>query len=332
MQAIQVEQPGGPEVLVLRDVPLPEPDQGEARVRIEYAGVNFIDVYQRTGRYPGPRPFIPGNEGAGVVEAVGSGVTEVSAGQRVAWYASFGSYAEAVVVPAAKLVPLPDGISSEQGAAAMLQGMTAHYLVRSTWPLQRGETALVHAAAGGVGLLLVQMAHRIGARVIGTVSTEAKEKLAREAGADEVIRYTEADFEEEAMRLTEGRGVDVVYDSVGRTTFLQGLNCLRPRGMMVLFGGSSGPVEPLDPMLLNARGSLFLTRPALGHYTATRAELLERAGAVLGDVAAGALKLRVDRVYPLTDARRAHEDLEGRRTTGKVLLRGSRESGVGSRA
>lgn len=321
MKAIQVETPGGPEALLLREVPLPEPKEGEARVRIEYAGVNFIDVYQRTGRYPGPRPFIPGNEGAGIVEAVGSGVSGIAVGQRVAWYWSFGSYAEAVTLPASKLIPLPEEISTEQAAAVMLQGMTSHYLVHSTWPLARGETALVHAAAGGVGLLLVQMAHAIGARVIGTVSTAEKEKLAREAGADEVIRYTESDFEEEVKRLTAGRGVDVVYDSVGKTTFLKGLNCLRPRGMMVLFGGSSGAVDPIDPMVLSAKGSIFLTRPSLGSYVLTRDELLERGGAVLRDVSSARLRLRIDHVYPLADARRAHEDLESRRTTGKLLLR-----------
>lgn len=321
MRAIQVEQPGGADALLLRDVPIPEPGGGDARVRVEFSGVNFIDVYQRTGRYPGPRPFIPGNEGAGVVEAVGSDVREVSVGQRVAWTSNLGSYAEAAVVPAAKLIPLPDEISSEQAAAAMLQGMTAHYLVNSTWLLRRGETALVHAAAGGVGLLLVQMAHRIGARVIGTVSTEAKEKLARDAGADDVIRYTEADFESEVKSLTGGKGVDVVYDSVGRTTFLKGMSCLRPRGMMVLFGGSSGPVDPFDPMLLSGKGSLFLTRPTLAHYTAGRAELLERGRSVLADVAAGTLQLRIDHIYPLADARSAHDDLESRKTTGKLLLR-----------
>lgn len=321
MKAIQVEQLGGPEVLVPREVPVPEPGAGEARVRVEFAGVNFIDVYHRTGRYPGPRPFIPGNEGAGVVDAVGPGVAEVSVGQRVAWYASLGGYAEAAVLPAAKLIPLPDAIASDQAAAAMLQGMTAHYLVHSTWSLQRGQTALVHAAAGGVGLLLVQMAHRIGARVIGTVSTTEKERLAREAGADDVIRYTESDFETEVKRLTSGRGVDVVYDSVGRTTFRKGLNCLRPRGMMVLFGASSGAVEPLDPMLLSSGGSLFLTRPSLHHYVLAREELLERAGAVLADVASGELKLRIEHVYDLADARQAHVDLEARRTTGKVLLK-----------
>lgn len=321
MRAIQIQQVGGPEVLQLRDVEQGEPAPGEAQVRLEYSGVNFIDVYHREGRYAVALPFVPGSEGGGVVQRVGEGVTEVAAGQRVAWASHLGSYGETASVPAAKLVPLPDEVTTEQAAAAMLQGMTAHYLVRSTWPLQKGETALIHAAAGGVGLLLCQMARQIGARVIGTVSTEEKARLAREAGASEVILYTKDDFEPEVKRLTGGRGVDVIYDSVGRTTFMKGLSCLRPRGMMVLFGASSGAVEPFDPILLNTKGSLYVTRPKLGDYVLTREELLKRAGDVLRDVASGSLKLRIDRVYPLAEAEQAHRDLESRRTTGKLLLK-----------
>jgi NADPH2:quinone reductase len=320
MRAIVVEKPGGPEALQLREIEIRNPAAGEARIRVEYSGINFIDVYHREGRYPLPLPFVPGSEGAGVVEAVGEGVGGVTVGQRVAWASSIGSYGELAVVPAFKLVPLPDEISFADAAAAMLQGMTAHYLVHSTWPLKRGETALVHAAAGGVGLLLLQMARRIGARVIGTVSTAEKEALAREAGADEVIRYTETDFESEVKRFTDGKGVDVVYDSVGRTTFSKGLNVLRPRGMMVLFGASSGAVEPFDPISL-MKGSLYVTRPTLGHYTQTREELLERAGSVLRTVASGELKLRVEHVYEMAEAEQAHRDLEGRKTTGKQLIR-----------
>ncbi|MCH7921981.1 MAG: quinone oxidoreductase [Nitrospinae bacterium] len=320
MRAIRVHEYGGPEVLQLEEVTLPEPGGGEALVTVEAAGVNFIDVYHRTGLYPGALPFTPGMEAAGVVEAVGPGVYEVEVGDRVAYAMERGSYAERAVVPAWKLVRLPEGLDAEAGAAAMLQGMTAHYLTRSTYPLAGGETALVHAAAGGVGLLLVQMAARIGATVIGTVSTEEKARLAREAGADAVILYTEGDFAEEALKLTDGRGVHVVYDSVGQATFDQSLACLRPRGLLALFGQSSGPVPPIDPSILATGGSLFLTRPGLAHYAADRGELLERAGDVLHWVATGELRLRIDRTYPLSEAAEAHRALEGRQTAGKVLL------------
>lgn len=320
MQAIRVHQSGGPEALALETVDRPSPGRGEALVRLEAIGVNFVDVYHRTGLYKLPTPFTPGSEGAGVVEAVGEGVSEVRVGDRVAYALHLGAYAQYALVPAAKLVPLPAGVDARQGAAAMLQGMTAHYLTHSTFPLQRGQTALVHAAAGGVGLLLVQMAKRRGACVIGTVSTGAKAALARDAGADEVILYTQKDFAEETRRLTGGAGVDVVYDSVGQDTFDKGLTVLRPRGMMVLFGQSSGPVPPFDLGRLAPAGSLFLTRPTLGHYTLTRDELLARARDLFDWIGSGALRLRVERTYPLADAGRAHEDLTGRRTTGKLLL------------
>ncbi len=321
MRAIRVHEYGGPEVFKLEEVTLPEPGGGEAIVTVEAAGVNFIDVYHRTGLYPGALPFTPGMEAAGVVEAVGPGVYEVEVGDRVAYAMERGSYAERAVVPAWKLVRLPESLDAEAGAAAMLQGMTAHYLTRSTYPLAGGETALVHAAAGGVGLLLVQMAARIGATVIGTVSTEEKASLAREAGADAVILYTEGDFAEEALRLTDGRGVHVVYDSVGQATFDQSLACLRPRGLLALFGQSSGSVPPINPSVLaTGGGSLFLTRPGLAHYAADRGELLERAGDVLHWVATGELRLRIDRTYPLSEAAEAHRALEGRQTAGKVLL------------
>ena len=321
MRAIRVHEYGGPEVFKLEEITLPEPGGGEALVTVEAAGVNFIDVYHRTGLYPGALPFTPGMEAAGVVEAVGPGVYEVEVGDRVAYAMERGSYAERAVVPAWKLVRLPESLDAEAGAAAMLQGMTAHYLTRSTYPLAGGETALVHAAAGGVGLLLVQMAARIGATVIGTVSTEEKARLAREAGADAVILYTEGDFAEEALRLTDGRGVHVVYDSVGQATFDQSLACLRPRGLLALFGQSSGSVPPIDPSVLaTGGGSLFLTRPGLAHYAADRGELLERAGDVLHWVATGELRLRIDRTYPLSEAAEAHRALEGRQTAGKVLL------------
>ncbi|HZN10744.1 MAG TPA: quinone oxidoreductase, partial [Blastocatellia bacterium] len=283
-------------------------------------GVNFIDVYHRTGLYPLPLPFTPGMEGAGVVEAVGPDVTEVAAGDRVAYAMTPGAYAEYAVVPAWRLVKVPAGVGLEQAAAAMLQGMTAHYLTTSTYPLKAGETALVHAAAGGVGLLLIQMAKAVGARVLGTAGTEAKAQLAREAGADEVILYAEQDFEQEVKRLTGGRGVQVVYDSVGKDTFLKSLNSLAPRGMLALFGQSSGPVAPFDPGLLAQKGSLFLTRPSLAQYAATRDDLLWRAGAVFDWIGAGRLKLRIDRTFPLAEAAEAHRQLEGRKTTGKVLL------------
>lgn len=320
MKAIIVKQTGGPEVMQLEEVLAPQPTPNEAIVKLTASGVNFIDVYFREGRYKSVVPFVPGQEGAGVVNAVGSEVTSVRNGDRVAWTGLQGSYAEYAAVPADRLVPIPAGVSHDEAAAAMLQGMTAHYLSHDTYPLKRGETALVHAAAGGVGLLLVQMAHNIGARVIATVSTDEKAKLAREAGADEVILYTKSDFEAETKRLTGGKGVDVVYDSVGKTTFEKGLNLLRPRGMMALFGGSSGAVPPFDPIILTQKGSLFLTRPSLGHYISTREELVARSGAVFGMMAAGKLKLRIEHKYPLTDAQQAHRDLEGRKTTGKLLL------------
>jgi len=320
MKAIQIRQVGGPEAMALAELPVPQPKANEAVVKLAASGVNFIDVYQREGRYKVALPFVPGQEGAGTVTAVGGDVKSVKAGDRVAWTSVLGSYAEYAAVAADRLVPIPAGVTEQQAAAVMLQGMTAHYLSHDTYPLARGETALVHAAAGGVGLLLVQMAHHIGARVIATVSTEEKAKLAREAGADEIVLYTLADFEAETRRLTAGKGVDVVYDSVGKTTFEKGLNILRPRGMMVLYGGSSGPVPPLDLIALSVKGSLFVTRPTLGHYTATREELVTRSGAVFGLMAAGKLKLRIEHVYPLAEAQRAHRDLEGRKTTGKLLL------------
>jgi NADPH2:quinone reductase len=320
MKAIQVRQVGGPEALQLVELPVPEPKASEAVVKIIAAGVNFVDVYFREGRYQAVTPFVPGQEGAGEVVAIGREVTNVKVGDRVAYAMVQGSYAEYSAVPADRLAKVPQGVSYQQAAAAMLQGMTAHYLSHSTYPLNKGERALVHAAAGGVGLLLVQMAHNIGARVIGTVSTEEKAKLAREAGADEVILYTQADFEVESKRLTDGKGLDVVYDSVGKTTFEKGLNVLRPRGYMVLFGGSSGAVPPFDLIRLSQKGSLFVTRPSLAHYAITREELEMRAGAVFGMIVAGELKLRIAHSYPLKDAAQAHRDLEGRRTTGKLLL------------
>ena len=320
MKAIQVKQPGGPEALELVDLPVPEPKANEAAVKLAAAGVNFIDVYHREGRYKVPLPFVPGQEGAGVVTAVGADVKSVKKGDRVAWTGLLGGYAEYATVPADRLVLIPAGVTDQQAAAAMLQGMTAHYLSHHTYPLKRGETALVHAAAGGVGLLLVQMAHNIGARVIATVSTDQKAKLARDAGADEIILYTQTDFEAETKRVTGGKGVDVVFDSVGKTTFEKGLNVLRPRGMMVLFGGSSGPVPPFDLIALSQKGSLYVTRPTLVNYIATREELMARSGAVFGMIAAGKLKLRVQHTYPLAEAQQAHRDLEARKTTGKLLL------------
>lgn len=321
MRAIRVHQYGGPESMALVDVPTPEPGAGQALVRLQTAGVNYIDVYFRTGAYKAEQPTALGNEGAGIVEAVGPGVTDVAKGDRVAYAMTRGSYAEYAVVPVAQLVKLPDGISFDQAAAAMLQGMTAHYLVRSTYPLKSGDTCLVHAAAGGAGLLIVQMAQALGARVIGTVSTEAKAQLARDNGADDTIRYTEQDFEQEVKRLTNGRGVDVVYDSVGKTTFDKSLNCLRPRGMLVLFGQSSGAVPPFDPNTLNGKGSLYLTRPSLAHHVLTRDELLWRAGDVLGGVAKGTLRLRIDHTFPLAQVADAHRALESRASSGKLLLR-----------
>jgi len=318
MQAIQVSQTGGPEVLVPVDVPEPKPKANEALVQIKAAGVNFIDVYFREGRYPTPLPFVNGQEGAGVVTAVGSEVTTLKPGDRVAYTSSLGSYAEYAAVPASRLVKIPDELDFEQAAAAMLQGMTAHYLLYSSYPLKKDETALIHAAAGGVGLLLVQMAKKIGARVIATAGTQEKAQLARDAGADECIVYTEADFETETKRLSDG--VHVVYDGVGKATFDKDLNVLRPRGYLVLFGGSSGAVPPFDLIKLSQKGSLFITRPTLAHYTLTREELEWRANDVLQSIARGELKLRIHKVYPLAEAVQAHRDLEGRKTTGKLLL------------
>ncbi|GAB4368179.1 MAG: quinone oxidoreductase [Deltaproteobacteria bacterium] len=320
MKAIRVHRFGGPEELRFEEIPAPEPGEGQARIRIEAAGVNFIDIYQRLGQYPVPLPMIPGNEAAGVIDRVGPGVRNFSPGDRVGYWGVLGSYAEQAVVPASRLIPLPDAIDGRTAAAVLLQGMTAHYLARSTYPLKAGDTCLVHAAAGGVGLLLLQIAKQRGARTIGTVSSPEKERLAREFGADEVIRYTEVDFETEVKRLTGGRGVQVVYDSVGRDTFERSLNCLALRGMLVLYGQASGPVPPFDPQILNARGGLFLTRPSLGHYTASREELLARAGDVLRWTASGELRVRIGGEYPLEQAPKAHEDLAARRTTGKLLL------------
>jgi NADPH:quinone reductase len=320
MKAIQVKQTGGPEALELVELPVPQPKANGAVVKIASSGVNYIDVHMRDGLYKAPVPFVVGQEGAGVVTAAGEGVKSLMPGDRVAWSGVLGSYAEYVAAPADALVPVPDGVSDRDAAAVMLQGMTAHYLCYDTYPLKPGETALVHAAAGGVGLLLVQMAHHLGARVIGTVSSEEKAKLAREAGADEVILYTQTDFEAETKRLTGGKGVDVVYDSVGKATFDKSLNVLRPRGMLVHYGSSSGPVPPIDPNILSQKGSLFLARTTLAHFTATRTELLARSGAVFGMIASGRLKLRIAYTYPLAEAQQAHRDLEARKTTGKLLL------------
>lgn len=320
MKAIRVHQPGGPEQLRIDEVPTPKPGEDDVLVKLEASGVNFIDVYHRTALYKMPLPFTPGMEGAGVVEAVGERVIEWQPGDRVAWAMTAGSYAEYAVVPATKLVRVPDGIETQTAAALMLQGMTAHYLTRSTFPLKNGDTALVHAAAGGAGLLVTQLAKIAGARVIGTVSTQAKAKLAKQAGADDVILYTEHDFEAETKRLTHNKGVDVVYDSVGATTFDKSLNCLRPRGTLVLFGQSSGPVPPFDPSILNQKGSLYLTRPSLAHYVLTREELIWRSDELFTAVLDGKLHVRIDKTYPLTAAAQAHRDLEGRKTTGKLLL------------
>jgi len=320
MKIVRIEAFGGPEALHLAEMPQSAPGPGQVAVRVEAAGVNFIDVYHRTGLYPNPLPYTPGLEGAGVVTAVGPGVSGLGPGDRVAWTSVPGSYAEAVVLPADRAVAVPEGVDTRTAAAVMLQGLTAHYLCTSTFPLKEGDTCLVHAAAGGVGLLLVQMAKMRGARVLGTASTEEKAALARGAGADEVILYTREDFVEATKRLTDGRGVDVVYDSVGQATFEKGFDVLRARGMMVLFGQSSGPVAPLDPQVLSRKGSLFLTRPTLFQYIADRESLEARAHDVLGDVAAGRLKVRIGATWPLGEAGEAHRALEGRRTTGKVLL------------
>ena len=320
MKTVRIHQYGGVEALTYEDVPVPEPGEGEARVKIEAIGVNFIDIYHRIGRYQGSLPLTLGQEAAGLVEAVGPNVTDVKPGDRVAYASVQGAYAEYAIAPSWRLIPIPNGVDAQQAAAAMIQGMTAHYLTFSTYPLKEGETALVHAAGGGTGQLLVQVAKRRGARVIGTVSTEEKAMLAREAGADEVIRYTQVDFETEVKRLTNNTGVDVVYDSVGKDTFDKSLNCLRRRGYMVLYGASSGAVPPLDPQILNAKGSLFLTRPFLGHYTADRAELMWRVNDVFHWIAAGELKVRIDKTFPLREVAEAHRYLEGRQSKGKILL------------
>ena len=322
MKAIQITQTGGPEVLELRDLPTPSPGPREALIQIEACGVNFIDVYFREGRYPAQLPLIPGQEAAGIVVALGpwTALDSVKVGDRVAWCGVPGTYAQFAVAPVARLVKIPDGVSTKQAAGAMLQGMTAHYLSYSTYAIQPGDAVLIHAGAGGVGLLLIQIAKRLGARVLTTVSTEEKAALALGAGADEVILYTQEDFAARVRELTGGAGVAAVYDSVGKTTFEGSLMCLRRRGVMALFGGSSGAVPPFDPIVLTQKGSLFLTRPSLGNYIATREELVARSGAVFGMMAAGKLKLRIAHTYPLAEAQRAHLDLEGRKTTGKLLL------------
>jgi NADPH2:quinone reductase len=320
MQAIRIHEHGGPEVMRLEELPTPEVTAGQVLVRVEAAGVNYIDTYQRSGQYKVQLPCTLGMEGAGTIEWIGAGVEGLSAGMRVAWTNVPGAYATHALVPADKVVEVPTRLSAREGAAAMLQGLTAHYLARSTYPLQRGDSCLVHAGAGGVGLLLTQVAKAAGARVFTTVSTPEKAALSREAGAEEVVLYTRDDFLPVVKKLTDGRGVNVVYDSVGRDTFERSLKCLAPRGMLVLFGQSSGAVPPLDPQMLAAGGSLFLTRPTLGHYMLTRAELLRRAGEVFGWIESGRLELRIGATFPLADAARAHQDLEARRTTGKVLL------------
>jgi NADPH2:quinone reductase len=320
MKAIQVSRVGGPEVLTPVDVATPELKPNEALVQIKAAGVNFIDVYFREGRYPAPLPFINGQEAAGVIVEVGTDVTTFKPGERVAYVGRLGSYAELASVPAAQLVKIPDELDFDQAAAAMLQGMTAHYLSRGSYPVKQGETVLIHAAAGGVGLLLVQLAKHFGARVIATTGTDAKAQLARDAGADEVIVYTQKDFETETRRLTDGQGVHAVYDGVGKDTFEKDLKVLRPRGYLVLFGGASGAVPPLDLMQLTKNGSLFVTRPTLKDYTATHEELQQRANEVLQMIVRGELKLRIHKKYPLAEAQQAHRDLEGRKTTGKLLL------------
>jgi len=320
MKAIRIHEFGGPEVMQYEEVPTPTPGAGQVLVKLAASGLNFIDVYQRTGLYPNDLPYGLGLEGSGTVAAVGAEVSGLREGDAVAYTGVPGSYAEYVLAPADRLVRMPDGLDVKVGAAAMLQGMTAHYLAYTTYPLKAGDTCLIHAAAGGVGLILVQMAKQCGARVIGTVSTEEKAALAREAGADEMILYTQQDFETEVKRLTDGKGVQVIYDSVAKDTFDKGLNCLAPLGYMVLYGQSSGPIPPFDPAILNAKGSLFLTRPSLFHYIADRASLEKRAGDVLGWIASGALKLRMEHTFALSDVAEAHRSLEGRKTTGKVLL------------
>ncbi len=320
MKAIQIQQNGGPEVLHLVDLSIPTPGPGEALIKIEASGINFVDIYFREGRYPTKLPFVPGQEAAGTVISIGEGVTTFKPGDRVVWCHIFGTYAEFAVAPVSRLITLPSGITFQQAAAAMLQGMTAHYLAHSTYKIQPGDNILIHAGAGGVGLLLIQMAKFLGARVITTVSTEEKAALARNAGADDVILYTLYNFTAEVKRLTDNKGVAVVYDSVGKTTFDGSLACLKPLGLLALFGGSSGAVPPFDLIKLSQLGSLFITRPTMKDYIATRADLEARANAVLNWVAFGKLKLRTEHTYPLADAAQAQRDLEARKTTGKVLL------------
>jgi len=320
VKAVFIRQTGGPEVLQYGDWPNPQPAEGQALVKVAATGVNFIDTYHRTGLYKIPLPAILGSEGAGVVESVGAGVTMVQPGDRVAWGTVRGAYAEYAAVPEAALVKIPDAVDFLDAAAVMLQGMTAHYLTHSTFPLKAGHTMLVHAAAGGTGRLIVQMAKMAGARVLGTAGTPEKAAIAREAGADEIILYRDQDFAQETRRLTDGKGVDVVYDSVGASTFLKSLDCLRPRGMMVSFGNASGPAPAIEPLLLNQKGSLFLTRPSLAVYVATRQELETRAGDLFRWIGEKKLVLRIDRVYPLAEAAQAHRDLESRKTSGKLVL------------
>ncbi len=320
MKAIRVHEYGGLQVLKYENVAKPEPSNGEARVKIEAIGINFIDVYQRIGLYKPPLPFTAGQEAAGVVDAVGAGVTEVKVGDHVAYTSVQGSYAEYANVPAWRLLQVPKGVSVQQAAGALLQGLTAHYLACSTYPIQRGDTVLVHAAAGGLGLLLVQVAKLRGARVIGTVSTEEKARAAKQAGADDVILYTQQDFEAEVKRITDGKGVNAVYDSVGKTTFDKSLNCLKRRGYLVLCGQSSGAVPPFDPQILNAKGSLFLTRPTLAHYTADRAELLSRSNDLFQWMRDGKVSVRIDKTFSLDNAADAHRYLESRQVIGKLLL------------
>jgi NADPH2:quinone reductase len=320
MKAIVVEQIGGPEALLVKDHPQPELKPGHALIKVMYAGINYIDTYHRTGLYKVPLPFVPGMEGSGVVEAVASDVTTCKPGDRVAWATGVGSYGEYHIVPAWQLVPLPENVDFATGAALMLQGMTAHYLVRSTYVLKEGDVALVHAAAGGVGLLLCQMASMLGARVIGTVGSEAKAELARKNGASEVIIYTSQDFVSEVKRLTDGKGVHVVYDSVGASTFEGSMQCLRPRGLMITFGNASGPVPAFEPLKLSQLGSLFITRPTLAHYVLTREELLSRAGELFRWLGDNTLKLHIEKIYKLDEAGQAHIDLQSRKTAGKLLL------------
>jgi NADPH:quinone reductase len=322
MRAIEISQTGGPKVLVLRELPTPTPGAGQALIQIEACGVNFIDVYLREGRYPSKLPFVPGQEAAGTVIELGQDVADgsVKVGDRVVWCHIMATYAEFAVAPVSRLIAIPEGVSTKQAAAVMLQGMTAHYLAYSTYAIQPKDTVLIHAGAGGVGLLLIQIAKRLGARVLTTISTEEKARLAREEGADETILYATEDFVAKVREFTDGKGVRVVYDSVGKTTFDGSLACLQPRGLMVLYGGASGAVPPFDLIQLSTKGSLFLTRPTMKDYIATRADLEQRAGDVLGSVAERSLKLRMEHSYPLEEAAQAHRDLEGRKTTGKLLL------------